>query len=81
MTRIEVHIDRLVLDGVDRLHAGAIQEAVQAELRGLFAAGRASWADHQVRKASAEVHSGLSSPAELGRSVARSVYGVIRHGR
>ncbi|MCP3804198.1 hypothetical protein NLX83_33490 [Allokutzneria sp. A3M-2-11 16] len=79
MTRIEVHIDQLVLEGVDRRHIGAIQEAVQAEL-GRLLGNRTTWADHRVRKASAEVHSGLSG-AELGRSVARSVYGVIPHGR
>ena len=80
MSRIEVHIDRLVLDGVELRHAGVIQEAVRAEL-GRLLADRTTWADHRVRKASADIHSGLSSPVELGRSVARSVYGVIPHGR
>ncbi|SDM15935.1 hypothetical protein [Allokutzneria albata] len=80
MSRIEVHIDRLVLEGVELRHAGAVQEAVRAEL-GRLLTDRTTWADHRVRKASAEVHSGLSSPAELGRSVARSVYGVVSHGR
>jgi hypothetical protein len=40
MPRIVLHIDRLVLRGVERADAAAVSEALQAELRTQLAGGR-----------------------------------------
>ena len=42
MNRIVVHIDRLVLRGVDHVDPAALQAALQAELRTQLEIGRAS---------------------------------------
>jgi hypothetical protein len=74
--RIELHIDRVVLDGVgDPRHAGLIQEALRAELTRLVAESpRTTWQQsrRERRVNGPEVSPG--SPAELGRDVAASVH-------
>lgn len=83
---INLHIDRLVLDGLELApeHRSLLQAAVESELsrllteRGLssslargIAVPRMSARDMQI--------TGVSSPTELGRQIAQSVYGGIGH--
>ncbi len=77
---IELHIDRLVLDGVAAPHqARAIRDAVHAELARLLTAAPASaWRDSaRIRRIPApDVHTG-HSPTALGTSIARSVHSAV----
>lgn len=81
---IKLHIDRLVLDGIDlgpaqRPH---LQAAVAAELGRLLAEGGigadlAAGGMVPSVKANGFEMSGEGGPARLGRQIARSVYGGI----
>ena len=80
---VELHIDRLVLEGIDLDHAQrpALQAAVEAELGRLLAAGgvgalAAGGAVPSVRAEGFQM-SGDGSPAQLGRQIAGAVYGGI----
>ncbi len=80
---VELHIDRLVLDGIDLDHAGrpVLQAAVEAELSRLLAAGglgalAAGGAVPSVRAEGIQL-SGDGNPAQLGRQIAGAVYGGI----
>lgn len=81
-SRIELRIDRLVLDGVgvEPRHAAAVREAVTAELSRLLAAAPArSWQDRRLRRVSAPPVR-LGAPGEVSgvaRGVARSLYRAI----
>lgn len=72
--RIEVHIDRVVLDGVaEHRHAAAIEEALRARLTELVtAAPEATWGESRRRISAPPVAAG--SPGSLGRDVAASVH-------
>jgi hypothetical protein len=81
--RIDLHIDRLVLDGIDLDHAQRplLQAAVEAELGRLLAEGglgalAAGGAVPSVKAGGFEM-SGEGSPAQLGKQIAGSVYGGI----
>jgi hypothetical protein len=82
--KLEIHIQRLVLDGIDIPpgQEGALQQAVQAELSHMLAAGglappllrggalaRVPGGDIQL--------TGNSDPTRLGGQVAEAVYGGI----
>jgi hypothetical protein len=78
---VELHIDRLVLEGIDLDHAGrpVLQAAVEAELSRLLAAGgvgalAAGGAVPSVRAEGIQM-SGDGNPAQLGRQIAGAVYG------
>ena len=76
--RIELHVDRLVLDdvGVAPRSAESVREAVETELRRLLLASPArSWqASRRSRRVSGpQVRQG----GQLGAAVARSVYGAV----
>jgi hypothetical protein len=80
---IRVHIDRLVLEGMPvRSHEGpAVQKAVEKELTRLLAEGGLS-ADLASGGAYPEVPAlnlttSGSSPKEIGKGIARAVYGGI----
>jgi hypothetical protein len=84
---IRVHIDRLVLDGlpVTGGQGPLVQRAVEAELARLFAAGGLGpglAAGGTVdRLAGGSVAVGRNDrPADLGRAIARAVYGSVRPG-
>jgi hypothetical protein len=75
--RIEVHIDRVVLDGVaDRRHARVIQEALRAHLTRLVtAAPEARWGESRRRLSAPSVSvDATGSPEALGRDIARSIH-------
>jgi hypothetical protein len=82
---INVHIERLVLDGlpIARHQAPLIQMAVEAELARLLVANGLTPTLRSVGGATPSVHApGIefnsnSSPAELGHKIARAVYGGI----
>lgn len=82
---INVHIERLVLDGlpVARHQAPLVQTAVEAELARLLVANGLTPDLQSVGGATPSVNSpGIeftsnSSPAELGQKIARAVYGGI----
>lgn len=73
--RIELHIERVVLDGVPRHQAAQVREALTAELTRLLAAAPAgSWRrSRAVRRVDAPPVA-TTDPARLGRGIAASVY-------
>lgn len=86
---IELHIERLVLDGLplERSQAAHVQAAVEAELARLLAQDRvagdalaqawpAGGAVPSVPAAPIQLRAG-ARPAEIGGQIARSVYGGI----
>ena len=82
---INVHIERLVLDGlpIARHQAPLIQTAVEAELARLLVADGLAPALQSGEGATPSVNApGMqftsnNSPAELGQKIARAVYGGI----
>ncbi|WP_410670171.1 hypothetical protein [Amycolatopsis sp. cmx-4-68] len=86
--RIELHIDRLILDGVAEPHqAAAIREALHTELTRLMAASTsATWRGcRSVRRLSTPDVPAPASPTALGAGIAQSVHqgvtgrnGVVR---
>lgn len=84
MKRIVVHIDRLVLRGVDPVAAGDVAGALQAELQALLAepGAAASWVERghvsALRAKPVTVPSATDGGA-LGRAIAGGVAtGVLR---
>lgn len=80
---IKVHIEHLVLEGfpVERRHGPQVQAAVEAELSRLMSEGGlgpelASGGAVPSVRADA-INSVGKSPAQIGRQIARSVYGGI----
>lgn len=81
---INLHIERLILDGVPvaQSQRPLLQAAIEAELANLLAADglapglRAGGAVPQVRGSSIQLP-GQASPSDLGRQIARAVYGGI----
>lgn len=83
--KIHVHIERLVLDGlpVDRHSAPMIQEAVQAEVKRLFADSGASQSllsgGSVPSLRTAPVHfASQSQPEAVGHKVANAVHGGLQ---
>ena len=82
---INVHIERLILDGlpVARHEGPLVQAAVEAELARLLVADGLAPTLKSVGGATPSVNApGIqftsnSSPAELGQKIARAVYGGI----
>ena len=76
MPRIVLHIDRLVLRGVERADAAAVSEALQAELRTLLAAGGSPLATqgsiHALQAGKVRVPHDAGA-AGLGRAVATRI--------
>jgi hypothetical protein len=80
---VELHIDRLVLEGIDLDHAQrpVLQAALEAELGRLIGEGgvgslAAGGAVPSVRAEGFQM-SGDGNPAQLGRQIAGAVYGGI----
>lgn len=77
MRRIVLHIDRLVLRGIDHADAGAVRAALEAELRRRLAAPGTREA--LARPPAARVDAGRvrlppgAKPASLGRASARLI--------
>lgn len=78
--RVVLHIGRLVLDGVEPHQAGAVREALTAELSRLLTATP----DHQWRVSQRQRRIAVpplpppaGGPERLGRTVAGSVYAGI----
>ena len=82
--KINVHIERLILDGlpIERRDAAAVQAAVEAELKQLFNSGelspalRSSAAIPDLRAASIELKESVN-PTGLGQQIAQAVHGSI----
>ena len=83
MTRLVLHIDRLVLSGFARSDTRAITRAIESELAdrlaGAAAAGAITTAGdrREVRARRVSVR-GEAAPADLGRAVADSIARGIR---
>jgi len=81
--RIELHIDRLVLDGtgIEPRHGGMLGEALEAELsRLLTGAPPASWPQSRQLRRLAARPIRLGPPGDvpgLARGVAHSVHGAL----
>ncbi|MGH8527538.1 MAG: hypothetical protein ACREXY_26010 [Gammaproteobacteria bacterium] len=82
--KINLHIERLVLDGfpMERGRASLVQAAVEAELTRLLASGglsddlQSGSALYNVRTAGIQLAND-GSPARLGEQIAGAVYGGI----
>jgi hypothetical protein len=81
---VNLHVERLVLDGinVEPAQRPVLQEALEAELRRLLTeggigAGLAAGGMVPSVKTNAFEMSGEGSPVRLGQQIARSVYGGI----
>jgi hypothetical protein len=82
--KIDVHIDRLILEGwpLTRQQGALVQAAVERELARLLATGRLSGearmggAVPQVNAGSFELRE-VNDPSRLGYQIAQSVYGGI----
>jgi hypothetical protein len=78
---INLHIERLVLDGlpIEGSQAAHVQAAVETELTRLLTENGLTW-DFQLGIASPVIHASSlqlalgSKPAQLGRQIAHSVY-------
>ena len=83
MTRIVLHIDRLVLRGVDPADAQAVRSALQAELGTLLAAAGPHTPWHtgavRLRPPAVPLPAGADARA-LGRAVAGAVAGTAGPG-
>lgn len=85
---IHLHIERLVLDSlpIGQAHGPQVQAAVEAELsrllaeHGLAARLQGGGAAPSIAVAGIQLAPG-SSPAQLGRQIAQSVFGGIGNGR
>lgn len=82
--RIQIHIERLVLDGlpVERRHAPLVQQAVEAELARLLTTEGVGeglkFGGAVDRLAGGVIEVGQrAEPARLGEQIARAVYGSI----
>jgi hypothetical protein len=85
---INLHIERLVLDGLPITHSQGplVQAAVEAELARLIAteglqAGLLEGGARRSAAANAIELAGDMTPARLGQQIARSVYGGIGQER
>jgi hypothetical protein len=78
--RIELHIERVVLDGIEHRHVPAVREALTTELGRLLSAGpaRSWWHSRHARRIDAPPVAPVSDPARLGRGIAASLYGGIQ---
>ncbi|WAZ20011.1 hypothetical protein STRCI_001101 [Streptomyces cinnabarinus] len=77
--RIELHIGRVVLEGVSPRDAARVRAALTAELGELLTrAPITPAASHRVRRAAAAPLSPVSDPAALGRGIAQAVHGSLR---
>lgn len=82
--KVNLHVERLVLDGLPLERAGgpAVKAAVEAELsrliseKGISSELMADGAVPSVSVDSIQISSGVS-PAAIGKQIARSVYGGI----
>ena len=83
MTRIELHIDKLVLRGIDRADAKAVSAGVQAELRRLLADPGAVRALHQsgdrlrIKAAPAQIPAGTAG-RDTGQHIAASIVSGVK---
>jgi len=82
---VQLHIERIVLDGVplSRAEAAQLRGALEAELARLLAHGpRVAWTDtalHSLR-APALAFGAPVRPLELGRAIAHSVHASLLRG-
>ncbi|PMR66878.1 hypothetical protein [Halomonas heilongjiangensis] len=80
MTRLVIHIDKLVLRGIDRSDAAAVAAGVQAELQRLLAEPGAASAlieggDRSRLKAGAIQQAPATGGRALGRAIAGGIVG------
>jgi hypothetical protein len=83
MTRLVIHVERLILKGVDRADAGAFTRAIRSELAqrlaGPQAASEISAAGQRRRICADQVgRPEALGPAALGRAVAGSIARGVR---
>jgi hypothetical protein len=80
--RIELHIERVVLDGVAPRHVPAVREALLADLGRLVAAAPVrSWQrSRHARRIAAPPAPSAGGPIRLGAGIAASVYGGLTGG-
>jgi len=78
MTRVVVHIDKLILRGIDRADARAISAGIEAQLRQLLggpalAASLAEAGDRRRVKAGVVEFNKAGGAGQLGREAARKI--------
>jgi hypothetical protein len=85
---INLHIERLVLDGlnIESGHGAVVKEAVEAELARLFSEGglapglQSGGAWSNIQPVSIALN-GNENPLRLGQEIARSIYAGIGEGK
>ncbi|MFD4715211.1 hypothetical protein ACFWN5_36865 [Streptomyces sp. NPDC058430] len=79
--RIELHIGRLILEGVPPHDAAALRAALESELDKLLSREPVtSRQDHHQHHATTPTISTAADPAALGRHIARAVHSSLRRG-
>lgn len=86
MTRVVVHIDKLILRGIDRADAAALSKGLQAELRDLLSEqGLTSLISRQGNIPRVKVeplsHEAGTAAHQLGSGIGRRVVNGISAGR
>ena len=86
MTRVIVHIDKLILRGIDRADAAALSKGMQAELRGLLGeSGLESLISRQGSIPRLKIeplqHQAGTTAHQLGSGIGRRVVSGISAGR
>ncbi|MFC8700897.1 hypothetical protein ACFUIV_01890 [Streptomyces anulatus] len=75
--RIELHIGRIVLEGVDPREATAVRAALEAELTTLLT--RTPLTSHHTHRTATPVLPLATTPAAFGQALARAVHGALTH--
>lgn len=81
---VRLHIDRLVIEGIDVPNQNALQAAVEGELGRLIGEeglGLLTGVALATVRASQITAPANSAPAELGNAIASSVYGAVGGSR
>jgi hypothetical protein len=77
--RIELHIGRLIFDGVTPGDTAALRTALEAELGDLLSGDPvAPRRDHHLRRAAPPPISAAADSATFGRRIAHAVHGSLR---
>ncbi|MFD9460400.1 hypothetical protein [Streptomyces sp. NPDC060027] len=77
--RIELHIGRLIFDGIAPGDTAVLRTALESELGDLLSRDPvAPRQDHHLRRATPPTIAAAADPAAFGRHIARAVHGSLR---
>ncbi|WP_328959108.1 hypothetical protein [Kitasatospora purpeofusca] len=79
--RIELHIGRLVLEGVTPHDSAVLRAALESELGALLSRDPLTpRQDHHLHRATTPPVCAAADPAAFGRQIARAVHGSLHRG-